>query len=87
MESEVLYAKVSPKERVNFISEDSDTGDQVTYAEVKWRSDRPDSTPKITDSVTCLENSPWCYVVFALTFCAVILLLMVILLAVKCYSL
>ncbi|XP_064276880.1 uncharacterized protein LOC135300851 isoform X2 [Passer domesticus] len=64
-------------------------GDSVTYAEVNmnWRSDRPDSTPKITHSVTCLENSPWCYLVFALLFCAAILLLTVILLAVKCYSL
>lgn len=37
-------------------------------------------------AVTCLENNPWCYVVFALLFCAVVLLLTVILLAVKCYS-
>ncbi|RLW01806.1 hypothetical protein DV515_00007643 [Chloebia gouldiae] len=52
MASEVLYTMVSPKEKVNFISEASDTGDAVTYAvvNIKGRSDRPDSTPKITHS-------------------------------------
>lgn len=88
MASEVLYAVVSAKERVNFVSEASDTGEPVTYAEVnmKWRSDSPDSTPKITRSVTCSENSLWFYLVFALLFCSALLLITVILLAVKCYN-
>lgn len=89
MASEVVYAEVSPKERVHFTSQTSDTGDPTTYAEVnvKWRTDRPDSTPETTHTATCSENSHWCYVALALYFTAVILLITVILLAVKCHHL
>lgn len=38
-------------------------------------------------AVTCLHNSHWCYVAVALYFTAVILLITVILLAVKCHNL
>lgn len=34
MASEVIYAKVSPKERVDFISEDSDTGKKNVYLNI-----------------------------------------------------
>ncbi|OPJ69217.1 hypothetical protein AV530_012323 [Patagioenas fasciata monilis] len=89
MASEVVYAEVSCKERVHFTSRTSDTGDLTTFAEVnvKQRSDRPDSTPETTHTVTCLENSPWCYIAVILYFTAVILLVTVILLAVKCHHL
>ncbi|CAM9957140.1 unnamed protein product [Bubo scandiacus] len=89
MASEVVYAEVSPKERVHFTSETSDTGDPTVYAEVnvKWRSDRPDRTSKTTHTATCLDNSHWCYIAVTLYFTAVILLITVILLAVKCYNL
>lgn len=87
MASEVVYAEVLPKERVHFTSQTSDTGDPATYAEVNAKWHRPDGTPKTTHTVTCLENSHWCYVAVALYFTAVILLITVILLAVKCHNL
>lgn len=86
MANKVIYAELSPEERVHYTSQTANAGEQITYAEVKRRrrSDTPESAPKTTHQKACSENAQWCYIAIILYFFALILFITVILLAVKC---